>query len=212
MNKARLLFLSLLFVFAFSISPADANAQCVQCSTQGRKFICAPSSSGGRGCVTNSAGTSCGVSSPCGSGRIASQVDYRQISLSENFVGDIKMTAPHLAAALAFISKNKELLVDGYATIYLMPSEMMSESGTHAPIATKDSLQSLMERLDEKPSDDSAVIPIAYEITIESERDSSVATLRVQMITNNQESLTSSLEISLAKSKGKWRATGWQAK
>jgi hypothetical protein len=122
------------------------------------------------------------------------------------------MTAPHLAAALAFISKNKELLADGSATVYLMPSEIMVGSDTQAPSPAKDSVHSLLERLDEPPSNDATAVPIVYEIAVEAERGSSAATLRIHMLTNTGQSLASLLEVNLAKSGGKWKGIGWQAR
>lgn len=122
------------------------------------------------------------------------------------------MTAPHLAAALAFISKNKELLADGAATIYLMPSEVTAGNDAQAVDVARDSVHSLLERLDEPPSNGSTATPIVYEVAVEAERGSPTATLRIQMTTATRESSTSLLEVNLAKSKGRWRASGWQAR
>ena len=198
---------AVLAVLGLLIFMTGANAQCVQCSTQGRKFICAPSSTDGRGCVTNEAGTSCAVSQPCAAS--PTQASWEGLVLEERLVAEVGRTEPHFAEALSFLRKHTELLVDGYAKLYLLPKE----AGKSArPAASKeDELFSTLKRFEEREQNASPVEPAVYEVTLDRAEGAATGILKISLLSSKPNGVSSILVINLMKAdKDRWIASGWE--
>ncbi len=184
-----------------------ANAQCVQCSTQGRKFICAPSSAGGRGCVTNETGTSCAVSQPCAAS--ATQASWEGVILEEGLVAEVARVEPQFAETLSFLRKHTELLAGGYAKVYLLPG---AAGKPGRPTASKeDEPFSILERFEGKEQNAPPVEPAVYEVTLGGAEGSTLGTLKVSRLRPNPAGASPTLVISLTRAdKGEWRVAGWE--
>jgi len=203
--------LVVVFVFGSVIFTAEATAQCVQWFTQGRKFVCAPSSTGGKACLTNTAGTNCALTRPCGAG--AAQGTWDGIDLEDTLVTDVGRVEPRLAAALALLRSRKELLVGGYARLYFMPEVTSPESVDSPTAPEEDSLHSLLERLDEDVQNSPPVEPLVYEVTIERAGTSLSAVMNIRRVAKESSAGSLGLAVSLTKSpKGQWKVTWWEAR
>lgn len=213
MNKK--LTLAALSVFALIIFITEANAQCVGCSPQGRKFVCASTTNGGRICQTTSDGRTCAISDPCGSTAI--QASGADIVLEERLVAEVERTEPRLAQALSFLRKNPELLASGYVKLYLLPEEAeKSEQDEMSALLARieeDEMSALLARISERSQDTSPIEPAIYEVTFERSEDSASATLKINPSGQKPNVASTSLILHLTKAeRGTWRVSGWDTR
>lgn len=203
------LFCAALSVLSLIILITEANAQCVQCSPQGRKFVCAPASSGGRACVTNDRGMACAVSGHYRAG--AAQTLSKGIVLEERLIADIERTEPGFAKALSFLSKRPELLTDGYAKLYLLPTVTDNPGRSIAP--KEDGAFAILAQIEASEQNATPVEPTTYEVTLDRAGDSAFATLRVQRLSQKPNVVSPSIVINLMKAeRGRWRVSGWDTR
>lgn len=198
-----------LAVLGLIVFITEANAQCVQCSPQGRKFVCASSPKGGRICQTTSDGASCAVSSPCGS--TANQTSGADIVLEEGLVAEVRRTEPQLARALSFLRTHTELLASGYAKLYQLPE--VAEESAHSGAQEEDELGALLARISEREQKAPPVEPIVFEVTFERAADSASAILKIIPSSRKPKVQSNSLVVHLMKADGEtWRVSGWDTR
>jgi hypothetical protein len=131
--------------------------------------------------------------------------------MEERLVAEVGRVEPHFAETLAFLRNHTELLVGGYAKVYLLPK---GAGKSARPTASKeDEPFSLLERFEEREQNASPVEPAVYEVTLNGAESSTFGTMRISRLSPNPNGVSPVLVIGLMKAdKDGWRVSGWETR